>query len=147
MKESNAAASMKLRTILKGGYGRNAADGSAGREAVVRVAVDEETFRRIWQSHINADEIPAVDFKRESVVFLLLGSRSTGGFDIVPADVTVTGGVATINAPVTAPASDSIVTMALTSPYAVVAVPMPGLRSAEWMDNGRLLGKSTQSRQ
>lgn len=138
---------MTVRTISKGGYALGAADGSASREALVRVAHDEETFRRLWQSHVGGAQLPAVDFARESVVFLLLGGRSTGGFDITPGGVTVTGGIAKIDAPVTAPGADSIVTMALTSPYAVVAVPSPGLESAEWIDSGRVIGRSTRSRQ
>ncbi len=138
---------MTVRTISKGGYALGAADGSASREALVRIASDAETFRRLWQSHVGGAQLPAVDFARESVVFLLLGSRSTGGFDITPGGVTVSEGMAKVDAPVTAPGKDSIVTMALTYPYAVVAVPAPGLKGAEWIDSGRVIGKSTQSRQ
>jgi hypothetical protein len=126
---------MQLRVLGTGSYGREGTD-----QPAVFIATSDEEFRELWRRYIT-DTPPPVDFSRESAVFLLLGTRSTGGYSIDPQTAGVSGGEVRIDAPVTSPGRESIVTMALTAPFAVVAVPGSGVQSAVWLDGEKIVAR------
>ena len=70
--------------------------------------------------------LPAVDFTRETVVGIFLGSRSSGGYG-VSVDVTyrTQAGQIVIKEARTEPGPDCGVTMALSAPYILIAVATP----------------------
>lgn len=109
--------SADIRTLTSGG---NAAV-SPG-EQQIEFASDAETYRRLWSQLVGTGEPPEVDFTRESVVFLLAGQRSTGGYSVEPRAARVEGQTLVVDAHVRTPGTDAMVTQALTSPYAVIAV-------------------------
>lgn len=84
---------------------------------------DEATYRKTWTARIAADQpAPAVDFAQEQVVFLLAGSRPTGGYSISVKGATIENGVLVVDASIDGPPAGAIVTQVITSPYAVIAV-------------------------
>jgi protease stability complex PrcB-like protein len=130
----------ELRVLAKGSYGREGPD-----QPAVLVATSDAEFNELWQRYVG-DHPPPVDFSRESAVFLLLGNRSTGGYSIEPQSVGTGEEEVRVEAPVTSPGRESIVTMALTAPFAVVAVPRAGVQSAVWMDGDRIMARGERKR-
>lgn len=125
--------------VLESGTYAEAASAEAGTlsEASVAVASSDAEYRELWRQHISARSAPpAVDFARESVVFLLLGQRSTGGWGVEPEAASVNGDQVEIVAPVSKPEPGGVVTMAFSAPFAVVAVDRQGLTEAIWVGRG-----------
>lgn len=135
-----------LRVLSQGAYGNAAGgdlSGSAARQAIVEIATTPETYRLLWGRHVGGGTPPAVDFASESVVFLFLGMRPTGGYAVEPQEASVEGGVARVKASVRSPGPGEIVTMAFTAPYAVVAISSPRIEVAEWIDrDGKLIARA-----
>ena len=129
------SATTRFRLLGKGSYGREGTD-----QPAVFIATSDVEFGELWRRYIS-DTPPQVDFSRESAVFLLLGTRSTGGYSIDPQAVAVDDDDVRIEAPVTSPGRESIVTMALTAPFAVVTAPRPGVVSAVWMDGEKIISR------
>jgi hypothetical protein len=94
-------------------------------EQQIEYASDDATYRRLWTSLVGTGEPPEIDFNKESVVFLLSGQRSTGGYSVQPRRARIEGRTLVVDATVNNPAADMVTTQALTSPYAVVAVQRP----------------------
>jgi len=120
------AAEVEMRTIASGGYARD----DSGRQALLVTSADE--YRRLWSEKIGHDPAPEADFGKGVVVILLAGPRPTGGWSVVPEAVSVQEGKAVIRARVEGPGRGSIVTQALTSPYAVVFVSTRQVQSVAW---------------
>jgi len=112
--------------------GSNAAMSPAAKVAIL--AFTEAAYRTEWARVVGTAELPAVDFETESVVFLLAGERNTGGYSIEPHGATVEGDMLVIDATVRSPGARAIVTQAITSPYAVVAVKARGVREVRWAE-------------
>jgi hypothetical protein len=109
----------------------------------VEIARDASTYQRLWGFLVGAGTPPpALDFSRETAVFLLLGTRNTGGYGITPKNVTLEGDVAVIEAEVTSPPRGSMVTQVITAPFAVVAITSPNIANARWSNNGRVIEKT-----
>src|SRR5689334_5030331 len=62
---------VEMQTIARGGY---AVHESTGREAVL--ATTDADYRAQWAALIGEGEMPAVDFEKSVVVFLLAGMRN-----------------------------------------------------------------------
>lgn len=115
--QETTGGALELRTIHSGSY---AAVAPAAPEAIA--AVDEASYRQQWSAIAASGEPPHVDFTKESVVFLLAGSKPTGGWSVVPQSVALEGETLVVTATVKGPGPESIVTQAFTSPFAVIAV-------------------------
>ena len=116
-----------MRSIATGSY---AAAQAETPQAVLIVSADD--YARIWDQTIGGGERPQVDFDSESVIILLAGLKRTGGYSVEPRGVTLDGRVLVVDAVVKSPPPDAIVTMALTSPFAVIAVNTKALDSVRW---------------
>ena len=110
-----------FRTVANDAYAKNT-------EVTAKTAFDVDTYRAMWDELVGAGTPPAVDFPSESAVFLFGGQRPTGGYKYEVRGVTMKGDQLLVDARVTAPPRGAIVTMALTSPYAVIAVKARGFR-------------------
>jgi len=116
-----------MTTLGRGAY----AASHGGRNAVL--ATSDADYQRFWQELVGgADAPPAVDFAENVVVFLFAGQRNTGGWSVDPKSVTIEGDTAVIDAAVTGPPPDAMVTQALTYPYAVVAVRSRDVKNVRW---------------
>ncbi len=115
-----------LETLAAGPYAKD----DRGRQAVL--ATTESEYRRLWSEKIGDAAAPPADFTKGVAVFLLSGSRPTGGWSVVPESVEVTGDKAVIRAKIEGPGAGAIVTQALTSPYAVVFVNAREVTTVEW---------------
>lgn len=146
--ESPADSPAKTYRVLQAGaYGAAATrdvDNDSGRRApFVEIATDAKRYAALWKQHIDDNQPPAIDFSRETAVFLLLPPRATGGYGIKLRDVTLDGLTATVAADLEEPKAGQMVTQAFTAPFAVVAVARPSLTDVEWMNQGRLLARRT----
>jgi hypothetical protein len=125
---TNAAAtggSMDIRTIADGAS-------AAAAEKSAQFARDAETYRGLWDSLVGSGQAPAVDFKTESAVFVMAGTKRSGGYSVVVNGVSLDGRTLVVDATVQSPPPNAIVSMALTSPYAVVAVKNRTFDSVLW---------------
>lgn len=125
---NGGSAEVTISTIAKGSYGA-----AEKREALL--ATSQADYRRIWRDVIGEGEgaPPDADFDSGVVLFLLAGTRSSGGWSVEPEAVTVeSDGTAAIRATIERPKGGSMVTQALTSPYAVVFVRDRRVRKVLW---------------
>jgi hypothetical protein len=70
--------------------------------------------------------IRAIDFSQEHVVFVTLGQKPTGGFSVTLASSQVVDQQLVLTVHITEPEPGSMVTQALTTPCAVIAVTATG---------------------
>lgn len=66
--------------------------------------------------------IPSVDFKKNSLVAVFIGSRTSGGFEVKIDNVTDGSDYLTVNVTETTPGKNCAVTDAITSPYVIVKI-------------------------
>ena len=105
-----------VRTIAKGPM--SAID--EPRQAAARSAVE---WTALWNAHGAGGPVPSVDFAREMVVGVFLGSRPTAGFGVeIVRTVGSTSGVV-VEYIETAPSRGVITALILTAPYHLAAVP------------------------
>lgn len=118
---------MELRTLGSGAYAA-----AKPQTPQATAAHDQKRYEELWGSMIGRGEMPPVDFTKEAAVFLLAGSRPTGGYSIEPKGASLDGETLVVDAPIKGPPPDSMVTQAFTSPYAVVAVSAKNFKDIRW---------------
>jgi len=136
--EAAAAATtseMTFRLIDRGVLGRaaNADMETADRTPMMEIASSGNRYESLWRTHINDTPAPSVDFEKESVVFLIMGPRPTGGYAVTPESVTRSGNDLFVKTRIQEPEKGAMTTQAFTAPYAVIAVPMPRARAGRWV--------------
>jgi hypothetical protein len=77
----------------------------------------------LWRKHGGTGEAPPVDFSREIVLGVFLGTRSTAGYGVEIIRAVGGGGVLTVQYAETSPSRDAVVAQILTAPYHLVAIP------------------------
>jgi hypothetical protein len=90
------------------------------RQAVVRT---DEEWVVFWDRHTPKRPRPPVDFSREMVVGVFLGSQPTAGFGVEIVSAAIAGDTMVVRYRSSRPADDAIVAQMVTSPYNLVAVP------------------------
>jgi hypothetical protein len=90
------------------------------RQVALRTAAEWKT---LWRQHSPDRDQPRVDFGRDMVVGVFLGSRTTAGFSVEIVSALVEQGALVVRFRETRPQSDRIVAQVITSPYHLVAVP------------------------
>jgi hypothetical protein len=135
------------RIVQQGAFGAAASgdvDQESGRRApFVEIATDAKTYAALWKLHIDGNQPPAIDFAKETVIFLLLPPRATGGYSVKLRDVTLDGPNVKVDADLEEPKKGEIVTQAFTAPYAVIAVAQKNVNEVEWINQGRLLARKS----
>ena len=101
-----------------------------------------ESFERLWRENVDDHQVPEVDFSSESVVFLLMGPRPTGGYSIDLRDVILEGDVLKVLADLREPGPKEMLTQAFTAPHVVLVIPNREFSSVEWINQGRLLWRT-----
>ncbi len=92
----------------------------SARQAVARTDAD---WTQLWQDHAAGRPKPAVNFSKEMVVGVFLGSRPTAGFSVQITRVSVDHGTLVVEYHETRPRPDAITAQVLTSPFDLVTVP------------------------
>jgi hypothetical protein len=88
----------------------------------VLVRTDAE-WTALWQQHSPDRPKPKVDFSKEMVVALFMGSRPNAGFSTAVTLTTDANGVLVVKYTETIPSADLIAAQVLTFPYHIVAIP------------------------
>ena len=110
---------VKFTLVERGSYSHV---NSAGVEAI-RDQKALDAFAKSRRDPANGKNPLAVDFAKEQLVVIYGGQRSSGGFHVDVLKVVKAGSGATVQATVVAPPKGAMVTMALTTPYAVIRMP------------------------
>jgi hypothetical protein len=105
-----------LRTVGKGPM--SAID--SPRQVAVRSA---EEWGALWKENGAGAPLPAVDFSREMVVGVFLGSRPTSGYGVEIVRAIGNSGALVVEYVETRPSRDVIVAQILTAPYHLVSIP------------------------
>ncbi len=102
-------------------------------DATRKVIQSESEWHDWWQRHNTAMEVidgeeqipapPEVDFSQETILIATLGMRSSGGYSIEFADIQRSADRVVAVVKMSSPGPDDMVTMALTAPYSIVAIP------------------------
>lgn len=90
------------------------------RQVAARTTAEWNT---LWRQHSPDRDQPRVDFGRDMVLGVFLGSRTTAGFSVEIVSALVEQGFLVVRFRETRPQSDRIVAQVITSPYHLVAVP------------------------
>ena len=105
-----------MKTLAKG----DVSNIDEARQVVVR---SSEEWAKLWQMHSPDHERPAVDFARDMVVAVFLGSRPTAGYAVEIVGARETQGTLVVQYRIRAPGRDAITAQVLTAPYQLVLVP------------------------
>jgi len=92
----------------------------ASRQATARTQAE---WVKLWKSHSWDRKVPKVDFTKDMVVGVFLGSRPTAGYDVEIVATRQQGDVLVVEYRETKPARDAMTAQILTAPYHLVAVP------------------------
>jgi hypothetical protein len=87
------------------------------------VARSDAEWKTLWQESGSAQPLPAVDFSKEMVAAVFLGSRPTGGYSVEIVGARLEGEVLIIDYAERRPGRAEIVTQVLTSPFHMVRLP------------------------
>jgi hypothetical protein len=93
---------------------------NAPRQITVRSATEWGT---LWKENGANAPLPAVDFSREMVVGVFLGSRPTGGYGVEIVRAIGNSGALVVEYVESAPSRDAITAQILTAPYHLAAIP------------------------
>lgn len=113
-------AAPKMKTLDKGEH-------SNMDDAAQVVAKTPEEWQQLWLKHTPDRQRPAVDFAKEMVLGVFLGSRPTAGYVLEIVSATQDNGTLVVRYRESAPPRGAMTAQVLTSPYHLVAVPFfPG---------------------
>jgi len=93
------------------------------RQAVARSTAEWDA---LWRQHAGDRSKPAVDFSKDIVVAVFLGTRSSAGFSVEIVGAREEGAALVVQYRESRPAPGIVAAQVLTSPYHVVAVPKHG---------------------
>jgi hypothetical protein len=97
----------------------------------VLVRTDAE-LRQLWQQHAPDRAAPKIDFSREMLVAVFLGSRPNAGFSTAIVSATAAAGVLMVRYTETRPASGLVAAQILTFPYHIVAIPKADVKDVKF---------------
>jgi hypothetical protein len=92
----------------------------SARQAVAR---SEGEWTALWRQHAPDQPAPAVDFAKEMVIGLFLGSRNTAGYSVEIVSAALDQGTLLVRYRQRAPAPDAITAQIITTPFHIIAVP------------------------
>ncbi|HEX7312984.1 MAG TPA: DUF885 family protein [Pyrinomonadaceae bacterium] len=113
----------------------------------VELITDAAAWRRAWEVVGAGRPLPDVSFDTHAVVVAYQGQQRTGGYSIEIAGIRRTGTVLAITVNERRPASGSLTTQALTSPFVAVSIPRPPSgATVRFADDGGSVEKPQQER-
>jgi len=94
------------------------------QQVVIRNTGDwQKLWNQIHSSREPMPTVPVIDFSSNMVIGYFLGQRSTGGYSVSIEDIKESNDEIVVTISTTMPGRNSIVSQALTSPYAIQAIP------------------------
>ena len=105
-----------VRSLDQGGQ----SEVDAPRQVAVR---DRDAWASLWRAHAPRRPAPAVDFSREMVVGVFIGTRPTAGFAVEIVGYRESGNDVIVLYRETAPSRDTITAQVIVSPYDLVVIP------------------------
>ena len=90
------------------------------RQVTVR---DRDGWASLWRTHAPRRPAPAVDFSREMVVGVFMGTRPTAGFAVDIVGYRESGNDVIVLYRETVPSRDTITAQVIVSPYHLVVIP------------------------
>jgi hypothetical protein len=111
-----SAQSQGPRTIEKG----DQSNIDTARQVIVRT---EAEWTQLWRQHAPDRPQPPIDFSKETVIGLFMGSRPNAGYSTAVVSATEGGGALIVRYTETRPARDAITAQILTFPYHLAAIP------------------------
>ena len=109
-------ATIPIRTIDRGVM----SDMDDARQASARTVGE---WSRLWTQHAGERTRPNVDFSKDVVVAVFMGTRPTAGFAVEIVGVRQDGPALVVSYTETRPSPGSVAAQVLTSPFHIVAVP------------------------
>ena len=103
-------------TVVAGGSNSGVTE---PKQVVVRTAAE---WNALWKTHAAEEPAPAIDFSKELVAAVFLGTRPTGGFRVEIIGARLAGEELIVEYEERRPAAGAIVTQALTTPFHIVRV-------------------------
>ena len=113
------------RTIEKG----DQSNIDAARQVLVRTDAE---WTALWRQHSPDRAKPKVDFSKEMVVGLFMGSRSNAGFSTAVTTTTAANSALIVKYTETIPAPGAITAQILTFPYHLVAIPKSDVKDVKF---------------
>ena len=92
----------------------------AAKQVSARSALEWDA---LWKQHAAGRARPAVDFNKEVIAAVFLGSRPSAGYSVRIVRVRQEGAALVVSYTETRPAPDALTAQVLTSPYQIVAIP------------------------
>ncbi|TVR74545.1 MAG: protease complex subunit PrcB family protein [Marinilabiliales bacterium] len=98
-----------------------------GVEQQQNIAVtDNAHWKELWttvqRNRHPADDLPEIDFSRQTIICVFLGTRSTGGYSVEILGASLQGDTLTVLYTTESPAPGDMVSMAITHPCHIVSV-------------------------
>jgi hypothetical protein len=112
----SAQATLPLRTVEKGAT----SNVDAAKQAVARTDAE---WAALWKTHDYDRPAPKVDFSKEMIVAVFMGSRPTAGFSTEIVSVAERDGGLVVSYREAMPPAGAITAQILTSPFHIAAVP------------------------
>lgn len=97
----------------------------------VLVRSDAE-LRQLWQQHAPDRPLPRVDFSKEMLIAVFMGSRPNAGFSTAIVSATTAAGVLMVRYSETRPGASTVAAQILTFPYHIVAIPKADVRDVKF---------------
>jgi hypothetical protein len=123
---ASSEASLPIRSIAKGGF-------SGIQEPKQEVITDKKIWEQFWSKHSNltrpATALPEVDFAKEMVIAVTMGTKRTGGYAVEVVSVQPADKKLKIAVKYTSPPPGAMTIQALTAPFHFVAVPKSDLKA------------------
>lgn len=112
-----------LRSLARGSQ-------SGVKKADQVVVKSQAEWAALWKQHAGearADELPKVDWSKEMVLGVFMGTRTTGGYAIQITGAREQAGKLVVQVEAKVPKPGGFVTQSITSPFHLVAVPKSSL--------------------
>jgi hypothetical protein len=90
------------------------------KQVVVRTAAE---WTALWRQHAPERPVPSIDWSKEMVVGIFLGSRNTAGYGVDITGVASESGALVVRYRQREPSPDAITAQIITTPYQIVAIP------------------------
>ncbi len=100
-----------------------------GKQVLVRT---EAEWAKLWQAHSPDHPRPAVDFSKEMVVGVFMGSRPNAGFSTGIVSTTAANGALIVRYTETKPGPGAVSAQILTFPYHLVAIPKADVKDTKF---------------